>query len=82
MTEKTQAETTAVELVINGTKMTDQTKIKFIDNPKRKNSQAWSRYEKYQAAKTVAEYLKLNEGKYAKADLRHDLSKEFLKVIG
>ena len=79
MTEKT--ETAAVELVINGVKVTDQTKIKYVTNPKRPNSRAWERYEKYQTAKTIAEYLKLNDGKFAKADLRHDLGKEFLTIL-
>lgn len=79
MTEKT--ETAAIELVINGTKVTDGTKIKYVPNPKRPNSRAWERYEAYQSAKTIAEYLKLNDGKFAKADLRHDLSKEFLTIL-
>ena len=70
-----------VELVINDKKVTDLTKIKFRENPKRKNSAAWSRYEKYQTAQTIGEYLKINEAKFAKADLRHDLSKEFLTII-
>lgn len=78
--KKSETAAPAVELVINGVKMTDQTKIKYRSNPKRVNSQAWARYEQYQSAETVGQYLKLNDNKFAKADLRHDLSKEFLTI--
>ena len=68
------------EYLVNGTKFTAETEIKFRENPKRKNSQAWGRYEKYQTAKTWGEYMKLNDGKYMMADARHDLGKEFLSI--
>lgn len=80
-TEKTEAKTeTTQEFLIGSVKVTNETKISYVANPKRPNSRAWERYEKYQTATTIAEYLKLNDGKYAKADLRHDLSKEFLTI--
>ena len=72
---------TEQEYLVNGRKFTAQTKIKFRENPKRKNSQAWARYEKYQVATTWAEYMRLNDGKYLMADARHDLGKEFLQPV-
>ena len=79
MTEKT--ENAKTEYVVSGTKFDDGTKIKFRENPKRKNSASWERYEKYQKAKTFGEYLKLNEGKFQMADARHDLGKTFLEIL-
>lgn len=76
----TKKDTKLIEMAINGTKVTGTTKIGYIDNPKRKGSMAHTRYAKYQAATTITEYLKLNDGKYAMPDLRHDLSKEFLTI--
>ena len=70
----------ATELFINGTKVNGSTKISYADNPKRKGSMAYTRYAKYQVAKTVDGYLKLNDSKYAMPDLRHDLNKEFLTI--
>lgn len=69
------------EYVVNGTKFTDTTKIKFVENPKRPKSAAHARYAQYQKAKTFGEYLRLNEGKFAMADARHDLGKTFLTVV-
>lgn len=76
MTEKTEK----TEYVVGSTKLTSDTKIKFVANPKRTGSKAHSRYEKYSQAKTFGEYLKLNDPKMAMADARYDLSKEFLKI--
>lgn len=78
MTTKTEKK--ATELFINGVKVNGSTKISYAENPKRKGSMAHTRYAKYQAAKTIAGYLKLNDGKYAMPDLRHDLNKEFLTI--
>ena len=80
-TENTKTETAAAELLINGVKVTETTKIAYRENPKRPNSRSWERYEAYQKAKTIGEYLKLNDSKFAKADLRHDLGKEFLTIV-
>jgi len=77
MTEKTEK----IEYTVSGQKFADDTKIKFRENPKRKNSASWARYEKYQAAKTFGEYLKLNEGKFQMADARHDFGKTFLEIL-
>jgi len=79
-TTKTETAAPSTELVINGVKVTETTKISYRENPKRPNSRSWERYEAYQKATTIGEYLKLNESKFAKADLRHDLGKEFLKI--
>lgn len=68
------------EYNVSGTKLEESTKVKFVANPKRVNSAAWERYEKYQTAATFGEYLQLNPGKFAMADARHDLSKGFLKL--
>lgn len=79
MTEKTENSTT--EYLVSGQKFTAETKIKFQDNPKRKNSASWERYEKYQSSSTFGEYLKSNEGKFQMADARHDLGKSFLEIL-
>lgn len=68
------------EYVVNGVKFTTDTPIEFRANPKRPNSQAWSRYEKYQTAKTFGEYLSLNKSKQQMADARYDLGRGFLKL--
>ena len=78
----TQTDKKVTELFINGVKVTGTTKIKYAANPKRKGSMAHTRYEKYQAATTIAQYQKLNDSKYSMPDLRHDLSKEFLTIVG
>ena len=69
------------EWVVNGHKFSEDTAIKFRSNPKRANSQAWTRYETYQTAETFGEYLKLNSGKAQMADARHDFGKGFLTVV-
>lgn len=79
--EKGVAETVAnTEMVINDRKVDANTKISYAANPKRKGSRAWERYEQYQTATTIGEYLELNQTKAAKADLRHDLMKGFLSI--
>jgi hypothetical protein len=47
------------------------------ENPKRKGSQAHSRFAKYMKAKDVNEYLKLGG---TRADLRYDEMKGFLTL--
>ena len=69
-----------VEILVGSTKVTADTKVSYVANPKRKNSAAWERYEKYQTAATIGEYMSLNPSKHARADLRHDLSKGFLTI--
>jgi len=71
---------TTKEYNVVGVKITEGTKIKFVPNPKRVNSAAHARYEKYQSCKTFGEYLKKNEGKFAMADARHDLTHKFLQI--
>lgn len=68
------------EWVVNTTKFTEDTPVKFVANPKRKGSKAHTRYEKYSKASTWGEYLKLSDSKFAMADARYDMSKEFLKT--
>ena len=80
MTAKTEKTETVTEYVVNGIKLNDNTKIKFIANPKRDGSKAHERYKKYESAKTFGEYMTLNDKKYAMADARHDIQKEFLKI--
>ena len=80
-TETAKTEAPKQELVINGVKLTSDTKLKYRANPKRPNSRAWERYEAYQKATTLAEYLDLNDAKYAKADLRHDQMKGFFEIV-
>ena len=66
--------------LVNGVTLEDTTVIEFAANPKRANSAAWARYEKYQAAKTWGEFRALNKNKHMMADARHDMSKNFLKL--
>jgi len=68
------------EINVSGTKFAPETKIKFAANPKRPGSNAHERYEVYQKARTFGEYLKLNEGKFALPDARHDFSHKFLTI--
>ena len=70
-----------MSVVINGVKAEMSTTIEYVNNPKRVGKMAWSRYETYGEATTMAEYFELNEKKYAMADLRYDLDHEFLTII-
>jgi len=69
------------EYVVGTNKITDETKLAYKSNPKRKNSQAWARYDVYQKAKTFAEYQKLNQDKQAIPDLKYDFSKGFVEIV-
>lgn len=63
---------------INGNSVEETTKLAYVAaNPKRKNSAAHGRFEKYMKAKTVAEFFKLGG---TLADLRYDENKEFVKL--
>ena len=58
-----------------------QGQIRFREeNPKRKASAAYARYEKYKAAKTVSEFyqISLALGSFAKQDFENDFSKGYL----
>jgi len=61
--------------------MTDSTSTKITfnvkSNPKREGSKAHARFDKYMAAKTVAEYMDLGG---TKGDLKYDEEKEFITV--
>ena len=46
--------------IINAVEIDDDTQIKYISNPKRRGCASWERYERYQIAETVGEYLELN----------------------
>ena len=63
---------------INGNSVEETTKLTYVqNNPKRKNSAAHGRFEKYMKSKTVAEFFKLGG---TLADLRYDSNKEFVKI--
>jgi len=66
---------------INGEMFYEDTKIKFVENPKRENSKARKRYEMYEKARTFKEYMDLNVTKYALADFRNDHSKGFVQKL-
>ena len=68
-------------LVINGYKVTSETKIQFKANPKRPGFKAYDRYETYSQAETLGEYLELAEKKYSKADLRYDEEHGYLILL-
>ena len=63
---------------VNGTTVENATKIAYVAaNPKRKNSAAHGRFEKYMKAKTVEQFFKMGG---TLADLRYDSNKEFVKI--
>ena len=67
----------------NGQVVEKDTKIEYKSNPKRPNSKAHTRYERYQEAKTVEEYIELMgeaDKRYIMPDLRHDHDKGFLGI--
>lgn len=68
-------------LVVNGVKVTDDTKLEYVSNPKRAGFKAHARYEEYSFAQTLAEYLDMSDPKYAKADLAYDHSKGHLQFV-
>jgi len=69
-----------MKITVNGVAMTDETVICYIANPKRAGSAAAERYEAYQSVQTIGEYFEVAEKRHAKADLRWDHDKGFLKV--
>ena len=74
------SDTQPKEWIIGAHKVTESTKLKYVKNPKRKNSKAWARYDAYQSATTFGEYQKLNTDKQSIPDLKYDLQKEFVKI--
>ena len=78
-TVKTEVTETQQEWIVGPNKVTGDTKLKYKNNPKRKNSKAWLRYETYQNAKTFSEYQKLNQDKQSIPDLKYDFSKGFVE---
>ena len=52
-------------------------KLEMKKNPKRVGSKAWERYEMYEDAKSVGEYLEKGGNV---ADLRYDYAKGFLEL--
>ena len=71
------------QLTISGYRIDDQTTFEYKSNPKRVNCAAWKRYENYQEATNIEEYLELTKenSKFAKADLRYDVEHGHLKLI-
>jgi len=73
-----------MELLVNAVKITSDCTLEYKANPKRSGCKAWTRYEGYQAATTIDEYMEITtdqDGKYGYADLRYDEAKGFLKVM-
>lgn len=70
---------TAVVANINGVNVENSTVLKYQENnPKRKGSKAYTRFEKYMKATTVAKFLELGG---LKADLRYDSEKGFVEIV-
>lgn len=67
--------------LINSVKIEEGFTIEFVANPKRSGFKAYKRYEEYMSAKTIEEYQKIAEKKYASADLRYDESHGYLKIF-
>ena len=70
-----------MSIIINAVKVESSTNIEYVSNPKRVGKKAWTRYESYAECTTIGEYFDIAEKKYAMADLRYDLDKEFLTII-
>lgn len=68
-----------MEKFINGIKVSYKKVFSYKPNPKIPHGMAFVRYEIYQKATHLFEYLKLADPKYANADLRYDESMGFLK---
>ena len=73
------SDVTPKQYIVGPNKVTGDTKLKYKQNPKRKNSKSWLRYESYQNAKTFSEYQKLNTDKQSIPDLKYDFSKGFVE---
>ncbi len=69
-----------MKININGNELNENTKINYKTNPKRPGFKSHERYEIYQVAKTIGEYLELNEKKYQNPDLRYDMDKGYLII--
>lgn len=67
--------------IVNGIVIDSDSRLEFVANPKRPNFNAHRRYDIYQDATTIDEYLDLAEAKYAKADLRYDVDKHYLFIF-
>lgn len=70
-----------MKILVNGELVTDSTVIEYVDNPKRVGCNAYERYELYQGVTTIGEYFGIAEAKHAKADLRWDHDKGFMKLV-
>ena len=69
------------KIIINGQPVDSATVINFLENPKRKNCNAYKRYAKYSSATSWAQYEQKNSGKYMLPDARHDHLHGFLKFV-
>jgi hypothetical protein len=58
--------------------MDSKIKWKVTENPKKSESLAWSRFEKYYGAQTVQDYIDRGG---VKPDLKYDWERGFLEVI-
>lgn len=67
-------------IVSSGVKIDDESILEYAPNPKRPGFKAHARYEEYQLATTLAEYLDIADPKVAKADLAYDIEKGHLVV--
>jgi len=68
------------ELISSGVKIDENSILTYASNPKRPGFQAHDRYEEYQVATTLEEYLEIADPKKAKADLAYDIEKGHLEV--
>lgn len=70
-----------MEKLINSYKVDASIRFEFKPNPKKKHGKAYARYERYQEAANIVEYLQTAEPKYAMADLRYDEAHGHLKLF-
>ena len=69
-----------MKIVVNGVKLSDESRLAYVANPKQEGSKAHARYEAYQGCTTVGEYFAANSDvRVAKADLRWDHARGFVK---
>lgn len=72
-----------MERLINAVKIDENTRFEFKPNPKRSGFKAHARYEAYQKATNLQEYLDINEeidSKAGNADLKYDEEHGFLAL--
>ena len=59
----------------------DDDRIIFANNPKRRGTNTYNRWVKYSSANTIAEYLELNNTKQQYGDLLFAIQRGHIKIL-